>query len=101
MYQHRRAFLPVEELAGVPQPLVVLLAALLEKNPWRRFSNPGELLKAISTITGLIEAGRRITREGLHKMPSAASRAGTRKPPAKLRPKKISIAKLPVTDRCL
>jgi hypothetical protein len=48
-------------------------------------------------ITGAISAGRTITREGLYKMPSAASRAGTRKSPAKLRPKKISIARLPVT----
>jgi len=77
--------------------LVVLLETLLEKDPGRRFQDPGELLKAIPTITERIEAGRRITREGLHKMPPAASRAGTRKPPAKLGPKKISVARLPVT----
>jgi serine/threonine protein kinase len=97
MYQHQHAPLPLEELEGVPQPLVVLLEALLEKDPGRRFQNPGELLRAISTITGRIDAGRRITREGLHKMPPAASRAATRKPPARLGPKKISVARLPVT----
>ena len=37
-----------------------------------RFQDPGELLKAIPTIAERIETGRRITREGLHKMPPAA-----------------------------
>ena len=97
MYQHQHAPLPFEELEGVPQPLVVLLEALLEKGPAKRFQNPGELLKAIPTITARIDAGRRITREALHKIPPAASGARTRKPPARLGPKKISIARLPVT----
>jgi hypothetical protein len=97
MYQHQHTPLPLEELEGVPQPLVVLLEALLEKDPAQRFQNPDELLKAIPTITGRIEAGRKITREGLHKMPPARSRTETRKPPARQRPKKISVAKLPVT----
>jgi serine/threonine protein kinase len=52
MYQHQHAPLPLEELEGVPQPLVVLLQVLLEKDPGRRFQNPGELLKAIPTING-------------------------------------------------
>jgi len=97
MYQHQHTPLPLEELKRAPQPLVVLLEALLEKDPGQRFQDPGELLKAIPTITGRIEAGRRITREGLHKMPPAASRAGTRKPPARQGPKKISVARLIVT----
>jgi serine/threonine protein kinase len=97
MYQHQHRPLPLEELEGVPQPLVVLLETLLEKDPGQRFQDPGELLKTIPTITGRIEAGRRITREGLHKMPPAASRTGTRKPPAREGPKKISVARLPVT----
>jgi Berberine and berberine like len=57
--------LPLEELKGVPQPLVVLLETLLEKDPGRRFEDPGELLKAIPTRTERIAAGRRITREAL------------------------------------
>jgi hypothetical protein len=89
--------LPIEELQGVPQPLVVLLETLLEKDPGRRFQDPGDLLKAIPTITGRIEAGRKITREALHKMPPAAGPARTRRPPSKPGPKKISIARLPVT----
>src|SRR5277367_680784 len=83
MHQHQHASLPLDLLEAVPQPVIVLLEALLEKDPVRRFQNPAELLKAIPTITGRIEAGRRITREGLHKMPPAASRTGTRKPPVR------------------
>src|ERR1700746_959291 len=101
MYQHQHAPLPLDLLEAVPQPVIVLLEALLEKDPVRRFQNPAELLKAIPTITGRIEAGRRITRDGLHKMPPAASRTGTRKPPVRQGPKKISVAKLPVTGRDL
>jgi hypothetical protein len=97
MYQHQHSPLPMEELEGVPQPLVVLLEVLLEKDPGQRFQDPGELLKAMPTITARIEEGRKITREGLHKMPLAASRAEARKPPARQGPKKISVARLPVT----
>jgi eukaryotic-like serine/threonine-protein kinase len=55
MYQHQHAPLPLDLLEGVPQPVVVLLDVLLEKNPGRRFQNPGEVLKAIPTITGAID----------------------------------------------
>ena len=97
MYQHLHAPLAVGELDQVPQPVVVLLEVLLEKDPGRRFQNPAELLKAMPTITGAIDARRRITRQSLQKTPSTASRVGTRKPPARLGPKKISVARLPVT----
>jgi hypothetical protein len=46
---------------------------------------------------GAIDARRRITRQSLQKAPSTASRVGTRKPPVRLAPKKISVARLPVT----
>jgi len=97
MYQHQQSPLPLEELEGVPQPLVVLLETLLEKDPGQRFQNPGELLNAIPTITGAIDARRRVTRQSLQKTPATASRVGTRKPPARQGPEKISVAKLPVT----
>ena len=97
MYQHQHARLPVEQLKDVPQPITVLLEALLEKDPARRFQNPTELLKAIPTVRDAIDTGRRITRESLRKMPSIASRVRTRKPPARLAPDKISVARLPVT----
>ena len=99
MYQHQHAPLPRERLKDVPQPIVVLLEKLLEKDPAQRFQNPNDLLKAIPTITDAIDARRRITRQSLQKTPSTASRVGraTRKPPARLTPNKISIARLPVT----
>ena len=97
MYQHQHVPLPLDLLEAVPQPIVVLLDVLLEKDARRRFQNPAELLKAIPAITGAIDARRRITRQSLQKAPSAASRIGTRKPPARLAPKKISVARLPVT----
>ena len=97
MYQHQHAPLPLEQLEDVPQPVVVLLEVLLEKDPAQRFQNPTELLKAIPTITGAIDARRRITRQSLQKTPPAASRVGTRKPPARPGPEKISVARLPVT----
>jgi serine/threonine protein kinase len=97
IYQHQHAALPLERLKDIPQPVVVLLEVLLEKDPGRRFQNPAELLKVMPTITGAIDARRRITRQSLLKTPSTASRVGTRKPPARLAPKKISVARLPVT----
>src|SRR5271157_5840623 len=97
MYQHQYAPLPLERLKDVPQPVVVLLEKLLEKDPAQRFQTPNELLKAIPTITAAIDARRKITRQSLLKTPPTASRVGTRKPPARLGPKKISVARLPVT----
>jgi len=97
MYQHLHAPLPLEQLKDVPQPAVVLLEVLLEKDPGRRFQDPGEVLKAMESITGAVGARRRITRQSLKKTPFSASRIGTRKPPARSGPKKISIARLPVT----
>jgi serine/threonine protein kinase len=97
MYQHQHAPLPFDLLEAVQQPVVVLIEVLLEKDPRQRFQNPTELLKAIATITGAIDARHRITRQSFQKMPSTASRVGTRKPPARLAPEKISVARLPVT----
>jgi eukaryotic-like serine/threonine-protein kinase len=75
MYQHQHAPLPLDLLEAVPQPVVVLLEVLLEKDPVRRFQNPAELLKAISTIAGAIDARRRISRQSSQKTPLADSRA--------------------------
>jgi Protein kinase domain/NACHT domain len=97
MHQHQHAPLPLEQLEDVPQPVVVLLEVLLEKDPRQRFQTPAELLKTIPTITGAIDAGRRITRQSLQKTLSSASRVGTRKPPVRSGPNKISVARLPVT----
>jgi serine/threonine protein kinase len=58
MHQHQHAPLPLERLEDLPQPLVVLLEVLLQKDPGRRFQDPAEFLKAIPTITGAIDARR-------------------------------------------
>jgi tetratricopeptide (TPR) repeat protein len=97
MYQHQHVPLPLERLKDVAQPIVVLLEKLLEKDPAQRFQTPDELLKATPTITGAIAARRGTTRRNLQQIPPPASRVGTRKPSARLGPKKISVARLPVT----
>jgi serine/threonine protein kinase len=97
MYQHLHAPLPLEQLEGLPQPTIVLLEALLEKDPGRRFQNPGELLKVMPTIIDAIDARRKVARQSLLKPPSVASRVGTHQPTTRHAPKEISIARLPVT----
>jgi serine/threonine protein kinase/tetratricopeptide (TPR) repeat protein len=97
MYKHQHAPLPRERLKDVPQPVVVLLEKLLEKDPAQRFQTPNDALKAMPTITGAIDARRRITRQSLQKTPPTDSHVGTRKPPTRPTPKKISVARLPVT----
>ena len=97
MSQHQHAPLPVEELESVPQPVVSLIEVLLDKDPKRRFQTPAELLKALPTITGAIDEGGTITYQRLGQMLEGNSYSVTRKPPARLGPEKISIARLPVT----
>jgi serine/threonine protein kinase len=97
MQQHLHPALPIGQLNRVPQPASALIQALLEKDPTRRFQNPVELLKAMPMITAAIDARRRITRQSFQKNPPADSRIGTRKSPRRLGPKKISVARLPVT----
>jgi serine/threonine protein kinase len=97
MHQHQHAPLPLDLLAGVPQPVVVLLDVLLEKDPGLRFQNPTELLKAIPAVIGTVDAKRRITRQSLQKELSADWCVGTDKPLVGLGPERISVARLPVT----
>ena len=97
MSQHQHAPLPLEKLESVPQPVVSLIEVLLDKDPKRRFQTPAELLKALPTITGAIDEGLTITYQSLGSRPDRDSYSVTRKPPARLGPEKISIARLPVT----
>ena len=76
---------------------MVLLKVLLEKDPARRFQNPSELLKVIPVTSGAVEARRRITHQDLHKLSLADTRVATRRSPRRMGPKKISVARLPVT----
>ena len=86
MRQHQHAPLPLEQIQGVPQPVAVLLEMLLEKDPARRFQNPAEFLNVTPTITGAINAGRKITRQKFQKAQPVDSRFGTRKARALLGP---------------
>ena len=97
MYQHQHAPLPLAQLEGVPQPVVVLFQVLLGKDPSRRFQNPAEFLKAMPAIIAAIDARRRITRNSFLKTLSSTSRVGTRKPSERAVPKRISVARLPIT----
>jgi hypothetical protein len=100
MYQHQHAPLPLDLLGAVAQPVVALLEVLLEKDPAQRFQTPNELLKGIPAITDAIDARHRITRQSLQRTPSAASASSTRRLPGTRRgPKKVSIARLPVTSK--
>jgi serine/threonine protein kinase len=65
MQQHLRAPLPLEQLKGLPQPVVVLLEVLLEKEPAQRFQDPTELVQALPRVTKAIDSGRRLTADEL------------------------------------
>jgi predicted ATPase len=97
MYQHQHAPLPLDLLGAVPQPVIVLMEVLLEKDPGRRFQNPAEFLKTIPAITAALHEGCRITRQSLQKMASPASRGAAGRLSTKPAPNKISVARLPVT----
>ena len=68
MYQHQRAPLPLEQVKGVPQPVVALLEVLLEKDPARRFRNPVELLNALPKVSDAVKARRTITHQSLREI---------------------------------
>ena len=65
MREHQQAPLPLEQLKGLPQAVVVLLEVVLEKDPAQRFQSPAELLKAIPLVTAAINGGRTVTPQEL------------------------------------
>ena len=87
MYQHQHAPLPLERLKDVPQPVVVLIKKLLEKDPAKRFQTPDELLKAIPTITGVIDARRRITRRSLQPLDEGKAGLDAKRPAMQTAPR--------------
>ncbi len=98
MYQHQRAPLPLEQLAGVPQQVVSLMKVLLEKDPRRRFQNPAEVLKGMTEIANPVGGGPRIPHQRVGQMSTGDSSPVTFKPQARLGPEKISIDRLPITN---
>jgi protein kinase-like protein/NACHT domain-containing protein len=97
MHQHLRAPLPIDQLQGVQEPVVALLQVLLDKDPVQRFQTPAELLKFIPMIADAIASGQTITVQSLQKTSVVESHTATRGSAAKLGPKRISVARLPVT----
>ncbi len=97
MHQHLNSPPPLDRLDAVPQPIAVLLSVLLEKDPGRRFQDPAELIGAIETISRAIDARRKITRRSLQKAVSAARHLRPFVPLVRSGPKKISVARLPIT----
>jgi serine/threonine protein kinase len=76
MYQHQHAPLPLEQLLYVPQPIVVLLQVLLEKDPKWRFQNPTELVQALPRVNEAIKARRSITHQSLREIPDQQLASG-------------------------
>jgi serine/threonine protein kinase/tetratricopeptide (TPR) repeat protein len=64
-YQHQHSPLPLEQLKGLPQPLVVLFEVLLKKDPAQRIQNPEGLLKPIQVVAAAVDAGRSVTAQDL------------------------------------
>jgi serine/threonine protein kinase/predicted ATPase len=97
MHQHLHAPLPMDQLQGVPDPAVALLEVLLNKDPMQRFETPAELLKFMPMIADAIARGQTITVQSLRNTSVVESHAATRGSPAKMGPKRTSVARLPVT----
>jgi serine/threonine protein kinase len=97
MYQHLHTPLTMGQLGQVPQPAMLLLEVLLEKNPALRFQNPAEMLTALAAVRGAIDGGHIITRQSLQQIPPVDSSGVTWKPPTPRGPEKISVARLPIT----
>src|SRR5258708_19418506 len=97
MYQHLHAPLMKGQLGQVPQPAVVLLEVLLEKNPARRFQNPAEMLTALAAGTGASRGGRDNTRPSVHQNSPVESFSPHPKPPPTHRPHKHTPPTFPHT----
>src|SRR5262249_46157746 len=69
----------------------------LDKDPVRRFQTPDQLLKFVPVIADAIARGETITVQSLRKMSDVESRTATRGSPSRMGPKRISVARLPIT----
>jgi serine/threonine protein kinase/Tfp pilus assembly protein PilF len=65
IYQNQHNPLPLEQLKGLPHPLLVLLEVLLEREPAQRIQTPAQLLKAIQLVGAAVDAGRSVTAQDL------------------------------------
>jgi serine/threonine protein kinase len=74
MYQHLHAPLPLERLKGVPQPIVAMVEALLEKDPRCRLQSPSKFREALPIMVDAINAGRPISSQHLRELPEGVAR---------------------------
>ena len=101
MAQHQHTPLPLERLEGIPQPVVSLITALLEKDPQKRIQTPAELLKFIPTVASAIDEGITLTYQSSRQLPAGAPSGRKGKTGARLGPQKISIAQIAgYRERC-
>jgi serine/threonine protein kinase/tetratricopeptide (TPR) repeat protein len=94
MYQHLHTPAPVELLKNIPQPVIVLLQVLLEKDPTQRFQNPNELLNVLPIVKRAIKARPAIKRNQL-RLTLLNEPSSRKEKPAAIRAPKRSIAVLP------
>jgi serine/threonine protein kinase/tetratricopeptide (TPR) repeat protein len=92
MYQHQHAALPIEQLKATPEPVMLLVEKLLDKDPAQRFQTPNELLKAMLTVSRELAPNQSLSKTG-----PTDSLARPRRQPTRSGTKKISVARLPVT----
>jgi serine/threonine protein kinase/Flp pilus assembly protein TadD len=81
MAQHQQAPLPLEKLANVSQPMVLLLQTLLEKDPARRFRDPADLLEAITTVEKALHSGVSLSQQSLQAFPGDLQIQASKKAP--------------------
>lgn len=94
MYQHLHTPAPVELLKDIPQPVIVLLEVLLEKNPAQRCQTPKGLLNAISMVGRAIERKRTVTHQEV-RMARVDRPISRQEKSSRIRAPKRSIAVLP------
>jgi serine/threonine protein kinase/tetratricopeptide (TPR) repeat protein len=92
MYQHQHAPLPFERLKAFPEPVLILLQMLLEKDLAQRVQSPAELLKTMPMVVAAIEAGRSVSQHRLR------ASAGLRAPAFQKRPMGLGKAKVLPTN---
>jgi serine/threonine protein kinase len=97
MHQHQHAALPLEQLEGVPQPVVSLIETLLDKDPKRRFQTPAELLRGMSTMGSAIDTLGTATAQLLQQTAATDPYIAAFEPRTAIHPERISIERLPRT----
>jgi hypothetical protein len=73
MYKHQHTPLPLDQLKDVPQTFVILLEALLQKDPAKRPQSPAELQTLLCTLRVDLQAKDKASVAGMD-----SERRGTR-----------------------